>query len=158
MVIIIGVVVLSVSLTGRDAELHRESKRLDALIRLGREQAEMQVRDYGLYLEKDSYRFMIYDPLRLAWLEVADDAEFRPRTLPDGLAFDLVLEGRRVVLAPLLGGAAAKPQLLLFSSGDLNSFDLTIARAGTDHRAELKVKPNGEVEFTDVDHMPAVTR
>ena len=154
MVIIIGVVVLSVNLTGRDSELHRESKRVDALIRMGREQAEMQVRDYGIYLEKDSYRFMIYDPLRLNWLEVEDDSMLRHRSLPDGLEFELVLEGHPVVLSPLLGSETPRPQLLLFSSGDVNSFDITMKRVGTLHRAEIRVLPSGAVEFTDVDHMP----
>ena len=41
--IIIGVVVLSVNITGRDSELHKESKRLDALIAAGREQARLKM-------------------------------------------------------------------------------------------------------------------
>lgn len=153
MVIVIGTVVLSVTLTGRDAELHRESKRLDALISMGREQAEMQVRDFGLYLERNSYRFMVFDPRRLQWFDV-DDKEFRSRTLPEGIEFDLVLEARQVVLSPPLGSNAPLPQILLYSSGDINSFEITMKRTGTDHRAELKVAPSGAVEFTDVDHIP----
>ncbi len=152
-VIIIGVVVMSVTLTGRDAELHRESKRLDALIDLAREQAEMQVRDFGIYVGRNSYRFVVFDPLRLAWFDL-DDREFRERTLPDGLEFDLILEGRKVVLSPPLGLERPLPQILLYAAGDINSFDITMRRTGTDHRAELKVTPNGAVEFTDVDHMP----
>jgi general secretion pathway protein H len=151
--VIIGVVVLSVNLTGRDAELHRESKRLDALIAMAREQAEMQVRDFGLYLQKDSYRFLVFDARRQAWRDI-DDSAMRERTLPDGLEIELVLEGRPVVLAPLLGTSTALPQILLYASGDLNSFDITMKRTGTDHRAEIRLATNGAIEFTDVDHMP----
>jgi general secretion pathway protein H len=152
-VIVIGTVVLSVTLTGRDAELHRESQRLDALIGMAREQAEMQVRDFGLYLEKNSYRFMVFDPRRLQWFDV-EDKELRARTLPQGIEFELVLEARQVVLSPPLGSNAPLPQIILYSSGDITSFEITMKRPGTDHRAALKVTPTGAVEFTDVDHMP----
>lgn len=153
MVIVIGTVVLSVTLTGRDAELHRESKRLDALIGMAREQAEMQVRDFGLYLEKGSYRFMAFDPRRLQWFDV-DDKELRARNLPDGIDFDLVLDARQVVLSPPLASSAPLPQIILYSSGEISSFEIVMKREGTDHRAQLKVTPAGAVEFTDVDHMP----
>jgi general secretion pathway protein H len=151
--IIIGVVVLSVNLTGRDSELHRESKRLDALIGMAREQGEMQVRDFGLYLQKESYRFMVFDPRRQVWTD-SDEPELRARSLPDGLELDLVLEARAVLLQPPVGSSLPFPQVLLYSSGDLNSFDITMKRTGTDHRAEIKVTEGGAVEFTDVDHMP----
>ena len=151
--VIIGVVVLSVNLTGRDSELHRESRRIDALITMAREQAEMQVRDFGLYLERNSYRFMVFDARRQAWRDI-DDRAMRERTLPDGLELELVLEGRPVVLTPLLGTNTALPQILLYASGDLNSFDITVKRTGTDHRAEIKLAADGTIEFTDVDHMP----
>ena len=151
--IIIGVVVLSVNVTGRDSELHKESKRLDALIGMVREAAEMQVRDYGVYLQDHGYRFMVFDPRHQQWLD-AEDAELRPRNLPDGLDLALVLEGRDVLLTPPAGDAPPLPQVLLYASGDINSFTITMQREGTDHRAQLHVAENGTVEFTDVDHMP----
>jgi hypothetical protein len=101
---------------------------------------------------------MIYDPLRLGWFEVEDEGTLRHRPLPEGLEFELVLEGHPVVLSPLLGSETPRPQLLLFASGDVNSFDITMKRTGTDHRAEIKVLPTGAVEFTDVDHMPGSAR
>jgi type II secretion system protein H len=155
--IIIGVVVLSVNITGRDSELHKESKRLDALIAAGREQAEMQVRDYGIYLQEHSYRFMVFDPRRGMWVD-AEERELRERQLPDGIGLDLVLEGREVLLKPPIGDTPPQPQVLLYASGDLNSFDITVKREGTDHRAEIRVAESGEVEFTDVDHMPESPR
>ena len=155
--IIIGVVVLSVNITGRDSELHKESKRLDALIAAAREEAEMQVRDYGLYLEEHGYRFMVFEPRRGLWLE-AQESELRERQLPDGVALELVLEGRPVVLKPPIGDAPPLPQVLLYASGDLNSFDITVKRELTDHRAQIRVAEDGTVEFTDVDHMPGSPR
>jgi len=151
--IIIGVVVLSVNVTGRDSELHKESKRLDALIAMVRESAEMQVRDYGLYLEEHGYRFLVFDARQAQWID-AEEPELRPRSLPDGLALDLVLEGRDVILKPPAADALPLPQIVLYASGDLDSFTITMKRESTDHRARLRVAENGTIEFTDVDHMP----
>ena len=151
--VIIGVVVLSVNVTGRDSELHKESKRLDALIAMVRESAEMQVRDYGLYLEEHGYRFLVFDPRRAQWTE-AEEPELRARSLPAGLALELVLEGRDVVLRSPADNSAPLPQIVLYASGDLDSFTITMKREGTDHRAQLHVAASGQIEFTDVDHMP----
>jgi general secretion pathway protein H len=155
--VIIGVVVLSVNVTGRDSELHKESKRLDALIAMAREQAEMQVRDFGLYLEDHGYRFMVFDPRRQIWID-AEERELRQRNLPDGLALSVVLEGREVILAQPIGDTPPAPQILLYASGDLSLFDITMKREQTDHHADIRVAENGAVEFTDVDHMPAAVR
>jgi general secretion pathway protein H len=152
--VIIGVVVLSVHVTGRDSELHKESKRLNALIAMAREQAEMQVRDFGLYLEDHGYRFMVFDPRRQLWID-AEERELRERNLPDGLVLSLVLEGREAILAPPIGNMPPAPQVLLYASGDLSLFDITMKREKTDHHAEIRVAETGAVEFNDVDHMPA---
>src|SRR5215467_13214087 len=56
--IISAAMLLSVSLTGRDRELERESDRLLALVKYTREQAELQTRDYGVLFEDDGYEFL----------------------------------------------------------------------------------------------------
>ena len=64
-VVIIGVIaagiLLSVSLTGRDHELEKESDRLYALLNYAREQAELQTREYGVLFDDDGYEFLVYD-------------------------------------------------------------------------------------------------
>src|SRR5882724_12018664 len=76
-VLIIGVVsagvLLSVSLTGRDRELEKESDRLLALFTYAREQAELQTREYGVLFQDDGYEFLTYDMRRAMWRGVFED-------------------------------------------------------------------------------------
>src|SRR5271155_4840266 len=73
-VVIIGVLsaglLLSVSLTGRDRDLEKESDRLFALMNYAREQAELQTREYGVIFQDDNYEFVSYDVHRAVWRSV----------------------------------------------------------------------------------------
>ena len=194
-VVIIGIittgVLLSVTLTGRDRELERESDRLLSLVNYAREQAEVQTREYGVIFHDDGYQFVAYDPRRGIWRQVYEDDSLRLRKLPDGLDFKLVVDARPVTLvstaeaqrtAPkdkkdkectdtdasgrckdkpktlddlmkaqsaaslkdavtaghALGDSSgsaddkkrAKPQVMIFSNGDISSFEVTLEREG----------------------------
>src|SRR5258708_2669314 len=76
-VLIIGLIsagmLLSMSLTGRDRELEKESDRLLALFTYAREQAELQTREYGVLFEDDGYEFLTYDPRRALWPSIFED-------------------------------------------------------------------------------------
>src|SRR5580704_17498780 len=76
-VVIIGVLsaglLLSVSLTGRDRDLEKESDRLVALLNYAREQSELQTREYGLIFQDDNYEFVSYDMHRAIWRSVFED-------------------------------------------------------------------------------------
>jgi general secretion pathway protein H len=138
-VVIIGVVaatmVLSVNTAGRDSQIEQERDRLVSLLNYARERAELQTREYGLHCLPDGYEFVVYDPRTGAWARDELDASLRRRKLPVGLRLLLDIEGRRVVLdPPRLGGTLSdkvenlQPQLMLYSSGDLTSFQLRIER------------------------------
>ena len=94
-VLIIGVisagVLLSVSLTGRDRELEKESDRLLALFTYAREQAELQTREYGVLFQDDGYEFLTYDMRRASWRSVFEDEALGARKLPDGLGVKLTV-------------------------------------------------------------------
>lgn len=127
---------------GRDSGLERERDRLVALIDYARERAELQTLEYGIRCTPTGYRFLVYDPRLPGWVpDTLDDVLRQPRELPAGLFIALRVEGREVVLddpqAPLAGAAPA-PQLLLLSSGEINSFVLTLRRAGSDASAVLR--------------------
>jgi general secretion pathway protein H len=101
-VFIIGLVaaiaVVSFSGDSRDTELDKEAERLDALMDYAREQAELQTRDYGFRVNRNSYQFVVFDPLRDEWRLATEDDALRERALPEGLLPALVVEGRPVVL------------------------------------------------------------
>ena len=133
-VVIIGVVtagmLLSVSLTGRDHELEKESDRLLALFTYAREQAELQTREYGIMFQDDGYEFLSYDARTSAWRSVFEDDALGARKLPDGLGFKLNVEARPVVLKRPQDSKDKTPQVMIFSNGDLTSFAATLERDG----------------------------
>jgi len=150
-VVIIGIItagaVLSLDLSGRDSGLTDERDRLAALIDYARERAELQTLEYGIHCTPTGYRFVVYDPRHAAWLpDTLDEVLRAPRRLPAGLYLSLMVEGRAVVLdAPPQAPAAETltPQVLLLSSGEVNSFALTLQRAGTHHSVTLRTNADG---------------
>ena len=131
-VLIIGVMsaglLLSVSLTGRDRELEKESDRLLALINYAREQAELQTREYGIIFQDDHYEFVSYDVHRQIWRTVFEDDALQLRRLPYGLDVKLKIETRPVVLKKPTDAKDKTPQVMIFSSGDLTQFEVTLER------------------------------
>ena len=153
-VVIIGVLsagfLLSVSLTNEGRDLDKESNRLLELIRYAREQAELQTREYGLILQDDSYEFVSYDVHRGIWRSIFEDDVLRARKLPYGLDLKLVVETRPVVLKKPADAKDKTPQVMIFSSGDLTQFELTMERDGGDSKdSKVTIFENdkGEVVF-----------
>jgi general secretion pathway protein H len=149
-VVIIGILsvglVLSVNLTGRDSALETESQRLTELVNYAREQAEVQTREYGLLADgSSSYEFLAYDVRTGTWLKVDDDDALRARTLPTGLSLKLVLDGREVVLSHPADNTTIQPQVMIFSNGDLSSFQLTVQREAAQRSVTITQDDKGQV-------------
>jgi len=148
-VVIIGLIaagmLLSVTLTGRDRELERESDRLLALFTYAREQAELQTREYGVLFAGDGYEFVTYDARRDAWRSVIEDDALIARKLPDGLGVKLTVEARPVVLTPPADAADKKPQVMIFSNGDLTSFTATLQRDNGVRSVTLAQDDQGQI-------------
>ena len=165
-VLIIGLmaagIVLSVGVTGRDTELEKESDRAFALIKYAREKAQLQTREFGLYLGEHDYQFLTFDPRKGLWRPVDEDDALRGRTLPEGLKLQLVVEGREVVLkAPdkktdtskmtkeeqEKEALALQPHVMLFSNGDLTSFQLTLVRDDPARSITIASNDQGDIEL-----------
>jgi general secretion pathway protein H len=134
-VLIIGImaagVALSVGVAGDDSELERERDRVLTITGYLREQAALQNRQYGMRCFTGGYEFLVYDARRGLWRAVADDPLLRTRELPAGLEMELVVEGRAIVL-PKADELDPQPQIMLFSSGEVSSFSLTLQREAGD--------------------------
>jgi general secretion pathway protein H len=154
-VVIIGVItagaVLAISVLGDDSELETESDRLLTLVGYAREQAELQTREYGLWLEVDGYQFLAFDPRRGIWTGVEADEILRARDLPAGVEVSLVIEGRPVVLRPPRKQEEILPHVMLFSNGDVTPFQLTLRRIGTNERQRIESDETGEVIAAETD-------
>ena len=122
--------VLSLTLTGRDPDLERESDRLFTLINYAREQAELQTREYGILFQEDGYEFLVYDVQLGEWRSVFEDDALVARKLPEGLGVKLVVETRPVVLRRPVDAHDRTPQVMLHSDGDLTAFAATLERDG----------------------------
>jgi type II secretion system protein H len=148
-VVIIGIVsagiLLSVNLTGRDTELEKESDRLTALFTYAREQAELQTREYGILFRDDGYEFLTYDVNRQLWRDVYEDDALRDRNLPEGLGIKLSVDSRPVVLTKPKDSKDKAPQVIIFSNGDLTTFEVTVEREGGVRSVTLSQDEKGQV-------------
>ncbi len=147
--------ILSLSaLGGEDSGLDTERDRLVDLMNYAQEQAELQTRELGLYCTQDGYRFLEFDPRTNLWTDIASDDALAARQLPEGLRLSLDVESHDVVLdtaakAEELEKTDArdyKPHIMIFSNGDLTSFQLTLEREGTSRSATLAPDDQGRVE------------
>jgi general secretion pathway protein H len=137
--VIIGILVsfatLSIGSRALDDRMQVEAQRLDRLLRLAAEEAEVKGIDLGFRFSDEGYEFLVLSP-EGKWLPYDGDPILRPRALPmnDPFVLTLQVEGRNVPPAQ-----AAKdqdkpvtPQVLVLSSGEVTPFALTIGAVGLD--------------------------
>jgi general secretion pathway protein H len=154
--IIVSIATVAVGVLGRDREVEEQARRLWAVMSQGREEAELQGRDLGLFLDDQSYEFMVFDPKQTGWVTIPDDGLLTRRELPPGLSMRLWLEAREVVLKPPRRPTADDinkrlPQIVMIASGEIVPFQLEIAREGSDARWQVASRPDNTlvVEATD---------
>ena len=153
-VFIIGImtagVLLSVNLTGSDHELQTESERLAALMTYARDAAEMQTRELGLACSAQGYEFLAFDARTGQWGSIQEDDALRARKLPAGLLIHLTVEAHDIVFKPPLATDVKKPDVMIFSNGDISSFELNMAREGVTRGVKLAVDDKGHIAATPV--------
>jgi general secretion pathway protein H len=158
-VFIIGVitagVLLSVSITGSDHELQTESERLATLMNYARDEAEVQTRELGLSCSAHGYEFLAFDPRTGLWGSIDQDDALRARTLPAGLTLRLKVETREVVFTPPLETDPKKPDVMIFSNGDLSAFELTVERDGATRSVTVAIDPKGQIATTAAPDKPS---
>ncbi len=149
-VVIIGILAtvatLSIGLLGEDRELERESGRLSDAVALLQEQAQLEGRDYGILLEVTHYEFQRFDGFEQRWTAIEDDPALRAHDLPPDLAFELVIEGRPVLLRREPKPEARLPQLVAWGSGDMTPYRLALIRKGGG-RVTLIGRADGSIEM-----------
>ncbi|UCG74183.1 MAG: type II secretion system minor pseudopilin GspH [Chromatiales bacterium] len=169
---------LSVGITSGDRELEREADRLQALLQLASEDAVLQGRELGLRFYPDAYEFSVLDPVENRWQIALQDPLLRERKFENDVELLVTIEGREIDLdasqeereerraaaadkaAESEDGEAQpdedadedagyRPQVFLFSSGDLSPpFTVELRRRFGDLRLTLEVAENGEIELT----------
>lgn len=170
--IIAAVATLSLNVLGRDNEIENQTQRLAEIISQAKEEAELQGREIGVFIDRTGYQFFRFDALKQSWLAIADDDLYAVRQLPDGLSFRLWMEGREVILPQHSEPQATAdtsndteesdssknetdsphPQIMLLSSGDINAFELRVERDGTDHVWRIASQTDNSLLTEEVDH------
>jgi general secretion pathway protein H len=142
---------LSLGDFGGDDQMEREAQRLIALLQLASEEALLQGRDFGLYVEEDRYLFLGYGRDSLSWLPLDSDPSFRERLLPEGVYFALTVEDQEVVLEPFEDETELEPQVAILSSGELTEFELYMVREFSDEQIIIGGLPDGTLELQSID-------
>jgi general secretion pathway protein H len=125
-----SVAMVSIGLLGEDREIERESERLTDAIALLQEQAELEGRDYGIWLETSRYEFQRFDALEQRWKPVEGDPALAPRELSPELSIELVIEGRPILLKKQANPDNRVPQLVAWGSGETTPYRLSLVRKG----------------------------
>ncbi len=159
-IIIIGVIVsvatVAVSVLGRDREVEDQARRLWAVMTQGREEAELQGRDIGLFIDDASYEFLLFDPKRGGWVAAEDDELLARRQLPPGIRLRLWLESREVVLKSPRKLSAdeekkREPHIVMVASGEIVPFMIAVARDGSDASWHVQSQPDNTIAVEAAD-------
>lgn len=168
-IVIVGVVLsiatLSLGLLSSDRDLRTEAQRFIALAGVAQDEATLQGREYGIELLNGGYRFVEYDGGTGQWSDILGDETLRLRELSDGLAFELFLEAKRVLLdedpasfdvdeeTNFLGKETYSPHLLIYSSGDTTPFELHLMRDIDDSLIVMRGNALGAIEIVNPDEI-----
>lgn len=154
-IVIIGIAVSFATLAFGDNQAERmshKSQQLGAIIDLAKEQAIFNSQELGLLFTKDSYSFYKMGSAVnkkkeevTIWQPIEDDRILTKRTLPDGLEYELFLEGVQVTFA------ASKlkeitPHVFILSDGSISPFELKLTDKA-DHTFKMIMAENGKYEI-----------
>jgi general secretion pathway protein H len=166
---------LSVGVLGSDPELEKEIDRLHALLNLAREDAVTNGRELGLHFYPDGYEFASYQEDFIEYYDPDDEVQDRsewivlntgtllgPRRLPDGIVIELEIDGRQIVLdekrepmsddptreQDLTDDDIYRPQIWLYSSGDMNPFVIRFRREFSNDSLMLEFNDDGTTELS----------
>lgn len=168
--VIISVATISVGVLGRDNQMRDQAERVWAVLNQAKEECELQGFDVGMRVGLQSYDFLRFDSREQTWQPIANDDLFAARQLPEGLRFRLWVEGREVILSERPdtvdedddeGEASSNtddsadeeppPHIMVLSSGEMNAFELQLARDGTDAGWKVFSNADGGIEAESVD-------
>lgn len=136
-IFIIGIlatlVTLSIGNRSLDDRLENESMRMEQLLRLAQEDAQLKGIVIGVRFTQSGYQFLVLDD-KNHWVDYAQSGTLRARRMADPFFADLQVEGRMVPPAQdaSAGGLdeeaqrKIKPQVLLLPGGESTAFAVDV--------------------------------
>lgn len=151
----IGGAVLSIHVASDDSQLDKERNRMLAVMDYLRDEATLQNREYGIRCFEGGYEYLVYNAREDVWMRLDDDTLTTARKLPDGIELRLLIEGQKIVLPEAkIKDEDRKPQIMLFSSGEMNLFELTLSREGGKSVTFKPGSASDNIEVVDVAARP----
>lgn len=153
-VFIIGVmatfITLSIGHRTLDARMDVESRRIEELIKLALDEADLKGVPLGLSFDADGYRFLTVDDQH-HWADYPGNDALRPRQLAEPFYTQLSVEGHAIAAAPAETRPDAQdkqrvPQILLLPGGDVTAFTLDLRAPGDPSYYHLETDSQGRVK------------
>ncbi len=125
--VIIGIMVSFAVLQFTDQgvkQVQEETRRLELLIKLAREEAILEGSDYAIGFWQGGYSFYALNEEKGKWHEITEDPSLRPREIPEDIELSMELESQLIILEMK---PPEKPQIFLLSSGEMTPFILQLS-------------------------------
>jgi len=145
-VVIVGVISTAFLFSvggGRQNQDQDEALRFAALVRLAGQEAMLRSRELAVEFLPQGYRFMQYQDQ--AWQPLQDDI-LRPRVIPEGLFFDVQVEGSDMVIS---ADEAQPVRILFFSTGEMTPFEVTVRPEHGDTEYHIRGGPGGKLNVSE---------
>tara|TARA_Y100000768_G_scaffold157085_1_gene117234 strand:- start:5389 stop:5931 length:543 start_codon:yes stop_codon:yes gene_type:complete len=128
-----------------DQTLKNESSKLQSLIQMASDEAIIQGKEIGIEFIHRGYRFLDLDPFTEIWNTREDDHIFRERYFSEGINVDIKLENNEIEIRGKKENKLQRlfPHIILFSSGEISPFLITLA--GENGELMIEAKINGTI-------------
>jgi len=154
--IIIGVVtaaiVPSIHTNDRSRKMEVEMHRIQALLKLAREEAVMQNEEIALKVSEQSYSFEVLGDKGWKPMDSVDGV-FRERQVVDGTELALKVDNLEINFGKQQEAAGEDkippPRIYILSSGEIMPFELILRTLDQSLQYSLKAGEDGEVKFVE---------
>lgn len=146
--LVIGGSIVAFGLVAGRGGADRDLERMQALLLLARERAELENRDYGVRLLEDGYEFLTFDTSQRRWVALDDGALARTEW-SQALGVELDVEGRRVILRPRVSDVESlQPDFGVGADGEFTAFELRVHPAGRTSFSRLSPDLDGSLTLS----------
>ena len=143
--ILAGFITLSIGNRTSEDRLDIEAQRLQLLLELASEEAQLKSLQIGFRVDPRSYDFLILGPKR-QWASYTGEGPLRKRQLPPDMRLDLRVDDRTPPADRPKHKGQPPPQALIFSSGQTTAFTLTLSAVDVGYRYQIKVDALGNIK------------
>ena len=106
-------------------DYERESERLIVVLGMASEEAIISGRELGFDIEDNAYKFSVFDENEARWIAL-QQLPFETHKVDSNIGLDMIIEDKTVQIDTKEDERSGNPEVLIFSSGEVTPFDLTV--------------------------------